>query len=571
MSLLHMRQRWQQRVHDQRMIQERIAILSTFTVNPVVPYFGLALDDANMATDIRVGPYNQIMQECLNEESETHTFRPTVLVVWARLEELWAGHALPLSQPITTYIQEALELADAILHAVQHWNISLLFLLPAIPEERPLGIGDACNASGIFATATAVREALRQRLAPQPGVLLLDVEEAIRMQGSASAYNRRLLALAHIPFTENVFHLVGTRLAQLLLLRTRPARKIVILDGDNTLWGGVVGEDGAMGVDLDANGPGASYVEFQAFLLELQHAGLLLALCSKNEEADVWEVFARPEMRLKRQMLATWRIGWQAKSTSILTIVEELKLGIDSAIYIDDNAAEIAEIQAAFPRLACILMPADPADWLDTLRSTSLFDRLPPLAEDLARTYHYQQEHHREVARASSSPQAYLAQLHIEVRQFCPSTLELPRIAQLIAKTNQFNLNCRRRSTTEIASLCTDPHYLLRLTHVRDRFGDYGIVGVCIARQTSEHLEIDTFALSCRAMGRSIEDAMLLDIATFAGRQQPLIATVEICPRNEPARTFFARMGAVDPGNISELHRPFWPSHIKRLEQEEQI
>ncbi|GHO91082.1 methoxymalonyl-ACP biosynthesis protein FkbH [Reticulibacter mediterranei] len=570
MSLWQKRQRWQTLAYSKRMLRERIAVLSTFTANPIIPYLGLALNDAGLPADVWIGPYNQMAQQCLDERSETAGFKPTILIGWARLEELWSGRPLPLLEPETNFVHEALELADILLNAARHWQATLIFVLPAIPEERPLGIGDACNVTGVFAIATSIREALRHRLAGQPEVLLFDLEEVIRSIGSASSYNQRLLALAHIPFTEELFHLMSEHLARLILLSRRPARKVIVLDGDNTLWGGIVGEDGALGVDLNANGPGASYREFQSFLLELRRAGVLLTLCSKNEEADVWEVFARPEMRLKPEMLSAWRIGWQPKPASIRELADDLKLGIESFVLIDDNAAEIAEVRAAFPQIACIQMPADPAGWLTVLTSAGLLDRLPPLPEDLERAVYYQQEQQRAASgKGITSPEVYLGQLNIEVAMFSPTVTDMPRLTQLVAKTNQFNLNCRRRSAPDLSQLCADEHYIVRLTRASDRFGDYGIVGACIARLHPEYAELDTFIMSCRVMGRGIERAMLNDLFAVAAEQDrtKLVATVEECPRNEPARTFFYSLGCETLETGYSLQQPEWPSYIGQQEQ----
>ncbi len=567
MSLLQERLHWQKLVRSERIIQERVAVLATFTANPVVPYLGLALEQIGLSAEIWLAPYNQVMQQCLDDASETAHFKPTILLCWARLEELWSGRPLPLSESMAVFVDEALDLAGACLDAARRWQATLVFVLPAIPEERPLGVGDTCNVTGIFAVATSVRETLRRRFAGQRQVLLIDLEEAIRTIGSISSYNQRLFFLAHIPFSEEFFHLIGERMARLIRLSKQSARKVIVLDGDNTLWRGIVGEDGPFSVDLSNNGPGEAYHAFQGFLLELRRAGVLLTLCSKNDEADVREVFARREMRLKPDMFSVWRIGWQPKSASIREIANELKLGIESFVFIDDNAAEIAEVQAELPDIACIQMPADPANWLGTIQSSGVLDRLPPTLEDLGRSAYYQQDRLRTLERSvTESPAAYLAQLSIEVTMFQPTEADLPRFAQLVAKTNQFNLNCRRRSHTELAQLCADQQYIVRLTYAQDRFGDYGIVGACIARMKPAEVELDTFIMSCRAMGRGIEEAMLVDLLEVIAEhsREKLVAIIEECPRNAPAQLFFARLGCTTIGVAHELHCLQWPSHIKR-------
>ena len=568
MSLLETRLSWQKIARSGRAAELRVAVLATFTANPLTPYLGVALEDARFPAEIMVGPYDQIVQECISDDGETARFGPDLLIIWPRLEELWGGRPLPLTGEAALYTKDAIEVAEASLEAARRWRATLIFILPAIPEIRAIGVGDACSQTGVFATATVARESLRLRLAGRRGVLLLDMEEIIRHTGSAHAYNPRMLALARIPFSEEVFNLAGQRVAQLFGLSRQAARKVVVVDSDNTLWGGVVGEDGPDGVDLGDNGPGEAYRAFQSYLLELRRAGVLLALCSKNDEADVWEVFSRPEMRLRREDLSSWRIGWQPKSIGLREMADEFDLGLDSFVFIDDNPAEIAEVQASLPEVACIRMPDDPVDWMSAIQLTGVLDRLPPTQEDLNRTTHYEQERvRRELQTRATSPEDYLAGLGVKVRIFTPTQSDIPRLAQLVAKTNQFNLNCKRRGQAELAEICEDGNYWVRLVHTQDRFGDYGVVGGMIAKPDSDCVEIDTFMLSCRALGRGVEQAMaayLFEEAARAGYSK-IVAEVKEMPRNEPARRFFAASGCEVAGVASPLTRIEWPPHVKRL------
>ena len=239
MSLLQTRLRWQQIERSNRPATLKVAVLASFTAEPLAPYLGVALEDAGLPALIHTGPYNQIVQECIAPGSETADFAPDVLLVWPRLEELWSGRPLPLSDDPATYADAALETADAAIKAARDWKATLLFVLPALPEARPLGVGDAGNINGVIATATIVRETLRRSLANKPGVLLADMEEVVRSVGGAKAYNVRLMTAARIPFTEETFSLTGQRLARLLSLSRSSARKVLVVDGDNTLWGGL--------------------------------------------------------------------------------------------------------------------------------------------------------------------------------------------------------------------------------------------------------------------------------------------------------------------------------------------
>ena len=566
MSLLQTRLRWQKIAQSGRPAQLRAAILASFTANPVAPYLGVALEDNGLPAEVWTGPYNQIVQQCLYGESETVRFEPNMLICWARLEEMWNGQPLPLAGDTSAYANEIIELAETCLDAARRWQAALIFVLPAIPDLRPLGLGDASISTGVFATATMVREQLRRRLAGQRGVLLIDAEEVVREIGASRAYNPRLFALARIPFTEEFFSAIGERMARLICLSRKPAKKVAVVDGDNTLWGGAVGEEGAAGVDLGSNGPGEAYLAFQSFLLELRRAGMLLALASKNNESDVWEIFSRREMRLKKEHFAAWRIGWQSKSSGLREMAEELGLGLDSFVFIDDNPAEIAEVQSSLPEVACITMPADCVEWQKAIQSSGMLDRLPPTTEDLTRANYYEQEQKRKLDKSGSvSPEQYLAGLGVKASIFEPTKDYMPRFAQLVAKTNQFNLNCRRLSDVELSGICASDKYMVRLVHTQDSFGDYGVVGAFIVRLDAARAELDAFLLSCRALGRGIEEAMLAYIFGELGKRgiTQVFAAVEDAPRNEPARRFFAKLGCDKCGVMKRVDSLDWPSHVQ--------
>jgi FkbH-like protein len=545
----------------------KIAVLATYTAEPLIPYLGVALEDAGLSSVIWIGPYNQIMQQCIGDETGTARFSPDILIVSPRLDDLWAGRLLPLADNPLSYASDLDQMVDVCIAAARRWKAALLFVLPPIPEVLPLGVGDTCSVTGVQATSVAVREAIRRKLADEAGVYVADLERTVRAVGSATAYNYPMLTVARIPFSEEAFFVLAQQITRLIELTLRPARKVVVVDGDNTLWGGVVGEEGPEGVDLADNGQGEAYRNFQAFLLELRRAGVLIALSSKNNEADVWDVFSRREMVLKKEDLAAWRINWEPKSQNLCKIANDLGLALDSFVLIDDSMAEIAEVQQAIPEVACIHMPEDPALWLRGVLSDGVLDRLPPTADDLRRVDRYSQERVRkEFSCSISDSLVYLRSLNVKVRLFTPALADIARLAQLVAKTNQFNLNYRRRDSAELRTLCNRSDYLVRLVQAEDRFGDYGTVGAFILHLLPGRTVVDTFLLSCRAMARGIEDAMIASIFEEVGARSlsDVVATVVDQPRNEPARTFFANLGCKKPGQEYRLAPVEWPRHIAR-------
>jgi FkbH-like protein len=564
-TLLERRLEWKRLEPSSAEADLRVVLLSSFTVDPLVPYLGTALAAAGFAARIDVGPYGQIAQQCIDPSGQTASSQPDFVVVWPRLEDLWAARPWPLDEPPDDYVGDLLLMVEATTHAVE-WGANVIFVLPAVPELRPLGAGDAGNQHGVFATATAAREAARARLAGVPGILVADAEEIVRELGSANALDWRRAAVARIPFKEPALAAMGDRLGRLVSLARRGAAKVAAVDADNTLWGGVVGEDGVDHIDLFDSGPGEAYRDFQRYLLELRRAGLLITIVSKNDPRDVWDAFERPEMVVRRPHLAADRIGWGEKADSIAELAEELNLGIASFVFVDDSGVEREKVRGRLPEVSVLAMPEDASEWFDAIARSGALDRLPPTDADKSRASSYQDEAARRAVREVMSIEDFLASLDLQVGIAEVSEADLQRVAQLIAKTNQFTLNLRRRSPAEIAALLEDDRFIVCAVAASDRFGVYGTIGVFIvdsapvaANLPPGSAILDTFVLSCRAMGREIETAMLANASARAG--SGLWATVEEAPRNHPARAFFARY-AGEPGDLSRLDVPTWPAHI---------
>jgi FkbH-like protein len=315
------------------------------------------------------------------------------------------------------------------------------------------------------------------------------------------------------------------------------------LDCDGTLWGGVIAEDGFDRIEIGPDGPGRSFQQFQRGLLRLKQKGVLLAVVSRNTEQDVFDVFDQhPGMVLKRSDIAAWRVNWQPKSANLEELARELNLGLDSFVFVDDDAVNRAQVEMHLPQVHVLPLPTDPVLFADTLARLWLFDNpAEQTAEDAARTDMIQQEGDRRRFAESVSMESYLAglQLDVEMREAEPH--DLARLAQLTQKTNQFNLSLRRRTVEAIKAL--DNSYRLFVLNAQDRFGDYGQIGCCILHrdESPRLLVIDTFLLSCRVLGRGVEDAFLFGVAEVARRDgaSEIIGPLVEGPRNAPALAFF--------------------------------
>ena len=544
----------------------RVGVLASFTANPIAAYLGTGLESAGMTAAVEVGPFDQIVQGLLGPSCFADG-EPDVIVVWPRFEDIWARGVVPLLEGDSDAgHDQLLDICARTVGQAAASGTTMVLVLPAVPALRPLGVGDAGSVHAVAASATRTREAMRALAAGAPGVLVADAADINQELGRRSADDPRRMAAAAIPYTEEAFGFFADRLVNLLRIAKQGAAKVAVVDADNTLWGGVVGEDGAASIDLADNGPGVSYRQFQGYLRALRRAGLLLALASKNNEDDAWDGFARPEMVLGRDDLASWRVSWKPKSETIADMADELNIGVSAMVFIDDSGAEIAEVASSLPEVRALRMPADPAGWFDAIAASGLLDRLAPTTSDLGRAASYSQETQRRKVRSTASIADYLTSLALVVSIRVPSAADLDRVAQLIAKTNQFTLGTHRHSAAEVAVLMADTSVAVRIVDARDAFGDYGAVGAFVVRGAL----LDTFVLSCRAMGRGVEDAMLAAAGEIAGLEIAVGIAVDIVEtaKNAPLRQWMTGLGAT-AGIRYALGPVVWPVHIQRMESQQ--
>jgi FkbH-like protein/FkbM family methyltransferase len=361
-------------------------------------------------------------------------------------------------------------------------------------------------------------------------------------QAARDVYDAYSHEIGHVTYNAQGYAALGTSLFRGLLRSALPPFKVIVLDCDNTLWGGVCAEDGPYGVKLSA-----AYRQLQEFMLRQMQSGMLLCLCSKNQEQDVWAVFAeRTEMPLKREHFASWRLNWAAKSENLRSLAQELQLGLDSFIFIDDNAIECAEVRARCPEVLVLNLPAQPELIPGFLERIWAFDNAASSREDGQRTEWYRQSAARETYRAQEpSLRAFLEGLQLEVEVKEAGEDQLGRIAQLTVRTNQFNFTGVRRSESEVRHWLQQPGAYCLATTARDRFGDYGLVGTVLYRTEAAVCHVDTFLLSCRALGKGIEHRMLAALArkVQADGIKSIAITFAPTERNQPALDFIRRLG----------------------------
>ncbi len=518
-------------------MQFRFAISATFTAEPIQPVLSFWGRQLEIPCEIRFAPYNQIAQTLADPAGEFARNRHGVNVLLVRLEDL-AQFDAPDGVTLARMESNLDEVIRLIREALPRLAVPLIFALcPPSPARRQ------------FAHEMSLR--VETMLEETPGILYLSHEEIQQLYPVDEPGNEAGERLGGIPYTEVYFCALGTALVRLMHGLFSPPFKVIALDCDNTLWKGICGEDGPRGVTLDP-----ARRTLQEFMREQQQSGMLLAMASKNNQADVLETFSRhPEMPLELHHFVTSKLNWDPKSSNLSALGNELSLGLDSFILVDDNPKECAEVAESIPEVLALALPAETGEIPHFLDHIWAFDHVLVTEEDRNRSAHYKTalEFGRELKQASNL-EIFMStlQLRVQIKPCTPG--DLTRVAQLTERTNQFNFTTIRRTAAEIGALLAGGKLECLTVDVSDRFGDYGLTGVALfrpfgwqAKAPAPHtLEIDTLLLSCRVLGRGVEHRVLAHLAQEALRRglNTVTATLKLTAKNEPARRFLHEIGA---------------------------
>jgi FkbH-like protein len=415
------------------------------------------------------------------------------------------------------------------------------------PWEDRRGPLDMDDDYGIAVALMRMNLELREALKADRRCHLFDATRWLATVG-ARAYSAKLWYLSKTPFSVELFREAAGDFAAAARGLTGRARKLLIVDLDNTLWGGIVGETGWRGLKLGGHdATGEAYRDFQLALRSLRRRGVLLGIASKNEEAAALEALREhPEMILKLDDFAGWKINWNDKAQNVIDLITELNLGRDAAVFIDDDPVERARVREAVAELLVPEWPRNPLEFPAALRRLDCFDVAVVSAEDRERTSSHVADRRRKQEQASaSSLDQWLRTLDLRIEVEPLTRANLARVAQLLNKTNQMNLRTRRISVGALEEWSSEQENYLVAFRVSDKFGDYGLVGIgsLALRRPAHTATIEDFVLSCRAMGRRVEESMLSVLATIAARAgaTELLAEYLETPRNRPCLKFFER------------------------------
>ncbi len=535
------------------MQEYKAVLISDFTSNTLKGYLENDLDLPKI--QVASAPFGQVMQTLMDDRHECWDIRPDLVVVWTRPEAVIEkfAHALQFE---TAGLDEILAEVDAYCDVVRgisdraKWIMIPTWTLP--PSQRGLGALDL-QTGGAAHALMHMNLRLIQNFQAEPNCIVLDAQRWVARVGEQKAFNPKLWYLGKIAFSTDVYKEAVRDIKAAARGLSGKAKKLIILDLDDTLWSGIVGEVGWEQLGLGGHDAvGEAFVDFQRALKALKNRGILLAIVSKNEESVALEAIRKhPEMILREDDFAGWKINWRDKAANVAELVSELNLGLDSVVFIDDNPVERARVKEALPGVFVPDWPKDKLLYVQMLSSMDCFDSGSVSNEDRLRSGMYKAERERMALRDTvGSIDGWLETLNTRVVVEPLHKENLARIAQLFNKTNQMNLSTRRMAAGELLDWASGSERQIWGFRTSDRFGDSGLTGILGVEGKGDTLEIVDFILSCRVMGRRIEEAMLSVSAEYGRARglKRLSARYIETPKNKPCFSFFERSGFAASG-----------------------
>ena len=524
----------------------RLGVLSSYTLSPILDWLRLFLFVKGFQIEIYEGNFNQIELEILNDQSQIYAFKPQMVWVFPKRPSL----NLPLTTDNQIVKKELENTADtlhqhlAALHEKTKAEILLCnFALPPAFDPGPIR-------QKKLSSAWNQVKYLNQHLglhAPS-FIHICDIEFLSARYGLAHAQDAKSWYESKQFSSFDFQILIAKEMTYLIAHHKKGMQKVLVLDLDNTLWGGIIGDDGLEGIELGATSPrGEAFLDFQKYIRTLKDRGVLLAVCSQNDEVVAKEVFERhPEMVLQLSDIASFQADWQPKPEKIQRIAEDLNLHLEHFAFVDDNPAEIALVQQTLPMVNSICLQGDPAEYQIQLQDSRFFEPQSITKEDGLRAQQYQQEKNRvKLQTKSTNIKEFLQSLQMKaiIRRF--EKLDIPRITQLINKSNQYNLTTKRRTESEVMRVMNDENFLGLTVRLKDQFGDHGLISVLIAEKKEDTYKIDTWLMSCRVLSRQVEYLLLQELSLLAKKEGVnIIEGVYLpTPKNALVNDHYERLG----------------------------
>lgn len=502
----------------------RLGIVHTYTSELLDPWLHFTAALNELSLDIYHAPYGTTVQEA-SRQSGLSRHAPDVTLLLLTREDLHPAFQAPAACIQTADRQEIQEQAiQSLSGLIRQFRDTVAghIIVTVLPGQPPPGLGlyDVMSEQSEYQWWNQIKGDITRELREAfSGVSYLDLDQLLMQCGRDNFFDPRLWYSSVFPYAADGALAVANAVTTLAASIYRTRAKVIVVDADNTLWGGVIGEDGINGIALGQEYPGRAFVDFQKRLLSLQQRGFILALCSKNNPDDLNEVLLNhPHQLLKNEHFAAQRVNWQPKPDNLRAIAEELNLGLDSFIFVDDSDYECSAVKHSLPEVDVIQVPARATEIPSCLDALARLEIVSLTAEDLQKTAMYAQERLRktqleQLSDTGGSIEDYLKSLNMKMTVRLDDSSAVPRLAQLTQKTNQFNLTTRRYSEKDIAGMIDADEFCVYHFSLEDNFGNSGIVGLAIVERTEDNqARLDTFLMSCRVIGRMAEQAFLSTI-----------------------------------------------------------
>ncbi len=536
----------------------KVALLSDAATQRFVPIFRTLFCRQGVDAEIYEAPFDSIELEAYDRNSGLYQFAPQVVILLNCVQGLRAGFLRP-QVDTSTFAEQAADRMKSIWETIQS-NIPATVIQSnfVLPYERFFGNFDHKVPESFYATVAALNSRITQNARKYGSVLINDVESVASWLGRRYWFEDRFWDSAKYFCALECLPYVANNVVEIVMASLGRVTKCVVVDLDNTLWGGVIGDDGLEGIQINAHGDGEAFYRLQLYLRKLRDRGVLLAVCSKNQMENALLPFEKhSEMVLKRDDFALFVANWNDKADNIRQIGEALNIGFDSIVFLDDNSFERNLVRELVPGIIVPELPEDPADYVRAISELNLFETSSFSSEDTKRTELYRAEaERREVQASFASVEEFLQSLNMRMNVSRFDSFNLPRISQLMQRSNQFNLTTRRLSEIECRALMENDRWLPLYARLADKLSDHGLISVVTLEAGEQELAIRDWLMSCRVLTRGVEAFMMNLVVEHAKKLGLNRITAEYIPtaKNGMVKDFFLQFGFTKIEEDSEGH-----------------
>ena len=530
----------------------RIAFVGSFTLNGFEETIQVQCNDEKINCITYNSPYNQFNQEILDENSNLYKFKPDIIFLLIDnrtiLEKSFYFSNINSENEKKKYTDEKFnEINNLIKTFTKKSHSKIIIANFVIPTYTPLGIYESKIEYGIKEIIFELNKKLKELSRNIDSCYVYDFNSFVTKFGEKNILDYKKMNYGDIKINFDVIPYLIYEFLGYVKPILGLNKKCIVLDLDNTLWGNIIGEDGFEGIKLGPYPEGRSFVEFQKVIKSLSENGIILAINSKNNQKDAMKAInEHPHMILREKDFSCIKINWNDKISNMREISNELNIGLDSIVFFDDDPVNRELLRMSIPEINTVELPKDPSTYAQILRNLNDFNTLKITKDDTHRKIMYKQEQNRQKLESSTENlNEYLKKLDIKIKIKLDDKFSISRISQLILKTNQFNLTTKRYQEEEIREFVKDETMIVGCSEVEDKFGENGITNVFIIKTKPNEWIIDTFLLSCRIMGRGIEEGIIgkiLEIAKNKGIEK-IIATFIPTEKNKPAENFLKNYG----------------------------